>query len=67
MPKMVTEILFLKNNINIEPDFQEIYTLGKQRKVHSKKLFIDTINEPKVSIYIDLSNRKNTLLSVRDY
>lgn len=65
--KIATGISFLINSTNIKLDFCKAYTLSKQRKVHSKKLLIDTTNKLKIYLYTDLFNRKNSLSDVKNY
>lgn len=67
MPKIATKISFLKDNTNIKPDFCEAYTLSKQYKIYSKKPFINTTNESRVCLHIDLFSEKNILPSIRGY
>ena len=65
--KISNWILFSKNNANIKSNFCEVYTLGKQHKVHSKKPLIDIINKPRVYLHIELFDRENILSDIGSY
>lgn len=68
MPEMATGISFIKNSTSTtEPKFCEACTLGKQRKVHSKELPIDTTDEPGVRIHTNLFGGGNTLSGIGGY
>lgn len=58
---MAIRSYFLKDNTNIKPDF------CKQYKMRNNNLFINTLDEPRVHLYIDLFARKNILPNIKDY
>lgn len=64
---MATKISFLKNNTNIKLDFCKTYILNIQHKMYSKKSLINTTDEPKICLYIDLFCEKNILLGIKNY
>lgn len=67
MPKIVTKILFLKNNSKTKQDFCNIYIINKKYKIHNKKLFINIINKFAIPLYANLVCRKNKLPKIGNY
>lgn len=64
---MAIGISLLKNSTNIKPDFCKTYTLDKQHKMHIKESLINTIDELRICLHVDLFGGKNTLLGVGNY
>ena len=67
MPKLVTGILFSKNNANKDLNFCKACTLGKQHNVYSKKSPVDTTDKPEIHLHADLFGGGNTLPGIAGY